>query len=980
MRKQLLLIQLTCSLLLAGTTGKVTGFVTDAETGDPLPGCNIIILGTDFGTATDLNGEYFILNIPPGNYSIKAQMIGYASQTFTDVQIKIDLTTRIDFPLTLQVLEGEEVTVTAERPTIQMDLTSSEARISSEQLDALPVNEIWDVINLQTGVTKDAGGGIHIRGGRSREIAYWVDGVSVTDSYDGGLSVAVDNNAIQELQVISGTFNAEYGQAMSGIINLVTKDGGREYEGYLSSYRAKYVTNDDLLKGKDKFSFRDDQNLEGSLSGPVPFFGNRLTFYTFGRLNKYRGWLYGWKIFDKWGNLQLDIDDQNNVIFNPKAVAMNSRQKMNSNSKLTLRINSAMKLRYSIISSFEEYQDYSHTAQYSPEGELRRFNTGFNQKLSFTHSLSSKSFYTIDFSEFSKKYQHYAFESANDPDYIDPYYFLHQEIVLGVSTFKIWGVDRSRFTRKTNTRVAKFDFTSQVNSIHQVKFGFEYREHNMYLDGYNIEDSDLTDTVFTVRVPGDFMVEKNEQNQWTVQDTSTGRYFGWEWNNLSQQDDKFYFDSRPGALSFIDYYNKYIQFGRGFYNEKPQEMSAYLQDKIEFKSVIINVGLRWDWFDANGVIPANPAEPYMGNPRNAALDSLSLEERKNINWSDYAVYYEGLLPDSAASLKKTTGWWTGTEIKSQLSPRFGVAYPISDKGVIHFSFGHFFQIPSFEHLFKDPGIKLAEESGKFGIFGNPDLKPQKTVMYELGLQQEIGYGISIDLTGYYRDVRDWVSTGIPIDLGGGTSYFTYINKDYSNVRGITLSLDRRFMQGYGFNINYTFQIAEGSNSNPDEEFGALQSNKEPVRAILPLEWDQTHTLNGAFFFGGKDWNLSLLGQFGSGYPYTPTQNTATTQGISVSTDLQRNSRRKPTTYNVDMNFQYALPLPTIEGYLFVKVFNLLDRRNELNVFSDTGTASKTYNIQGTDDDNRLNTIAEFYTHPEWFSAPRQVQIGLKFNF
>ncbi len=978
-------ITLTClsimGILLGGTTGKLTGIVSDAQSGDPLPGCNIIILGTEYGTATDINGEFFILNIPPGIYDVKALMIGYAAQTHTDVRINVDLTTRTNFSMSVEALEGQEVTVMAERKAIQMDLTSSEARVSSEELEAMPVNEIWDVINIQSGVTKDAGGGIHIRGGRSREVAYWVDGVSVTDSYDGGLSVAVDNNSIQELQVISGTFNAEYGQAMSGIINLVTKDGGSDYEGYFSSYTAKYYTDDDLYKGVSNFRWSDDRNIEGSLSGPVPFFGKKLSFYTFVRLNNSNGYLYGKKILTPWSlDLLVPIDEYGFPdLDEAESVPMNWRDKINTNSKLTFNLTNTMKLRYSIITSSEEYQDYNHNAQFQPYGELKRFNKGLNQKLGFTHSLSSKTFYTLDISQFSKEYKHYAFEDPFDERYIDPYYFFHQAIVLGPSTFKLWGVDMGRFTRKTVTNVAKFDFTSQLNSIHQLKFGLEYRQHDLSLDGYSINDGSLTDTVFTSRIPGYFEIEKDNASKWTVYDPVDSNYLGWDWNNTTGSSG-YTFNTESDARDFVDYYNKYVTFGRGHYNETPNEFSAYIQDKVEFESVIINMGVRYDRFDANGVYPTNPAEPYMGNPRNSALDSLSLDERKDLDWTDYAIYYEGLLPDSGVSLIGAKGWWTDTSVKQQLSPRFGVAYPITDKGVIHFSFGHFFQIPSFEDLYKDPGFKIAEESGKFGVFGNPDLEPQKTVMYELGLQQELVNGITMDITGYYRDVREWVSTGIPVDMGGGASYFTYVNKDYSNVRGLTLNLERRFSRGFGFNVNYTFQIAEGSNSNPDEEFGAIQDNKEPVRAILPLDWDQTHTMNGTFFVGGRDWSLSFIGQLGSGYPYTPTQNVATTQGISVSTDLPRNSRRKPLTYNLDMNFLYSLPIPYVESQLFVKMFNVLDQRNQLTVFSDTGVADETYDIQGTDDGSRPNSVNDFYIHSEWYSAPRHVQIGIKFNF
>ncbi len=977
MKSQLSIIFLITGLLFGGTTGKLTGIVTDAQTGDPLAGCNILVNGTDLGAASNVDGSFFILNISPGTYTVRAMMIGYSTQTIENISISVDLTTTLNIKMQIEALEGKEITVVAEKPAIRMDLTSAEARVSSKDMDALPVNELSDVINLQSGVTRDAGGGIHIRGGRQQEVAYWVDGVSVTDVYDGGLSVAVDNDAIQELQVISGTFNAEYGQAMSGIINLVTKDGSDHFQGYLSTYASRYTTGDKLLKGYEKFSFKDENNLEGSLSGPVPFLGRFLKFYTYGRVNRSNGWLYGWRIFDKWGRLLIPIDDQGNITWNQKSVPMNWRNKSNTNTKLTLKLSNSMKIRYNLMTSHEEYQDYAHNTQYSPDGELLHFNNGQNQKLSFTHQLSSRTFYTVDASRFYKEYHHYAFADPHSPNYIDPYYFLHQSVVLDPASFKIWGVNMGRFKRKTDTKVLKFDFTSQVNNLHQVKFGAEYRKHDLYLDSYSIQDASEVDTVFSIRIPGDFTVSQVGVDKWTIMDPVNGTYIGWGLN-ASTSETPYEFSTKSEANDFIHYYNKYVQFGRGYYHEQPEELSAYVQDKIEFKSVIINVGVRWDQFDANDYVPTNPAEPYMGNPRNAVLDSLTLEERKYVDWSTVMNDYKDILPDSAKSLANAKGWWKPTTIKSQVSPRLGVAYPITAKGVIHFSFGHFFQIPSFEDLYKDPGIKLAEESGKFGVFGNPNLKPQRTVMYELGLQQELIPGFSLDLTGYYRDVRDWVSTGIPVDLGGGTSYYTYINKDYSNVRGVTLNLNKRFSNSYGFSINYTFQIAEGSNSNPDQEFGALKDNAEPVRAILPLDWDQTHTINGSFFTGGKSWSLTLLGQFGSGYPYTPSQNVATTQGISVSTVLPTNSRRKPITYNLDLNFQYTLPIPGPESRLYVKIFNLTDRRNQNTVYGDTGTADRTYTIQGSGGD--YNTVAEFYSRPDWYSAPRQIQIGLKFNF
>ena len=212
--------------LAAGITGKIFGTITDASTGEPLIGCNVILQGTSFGAASNLDGTYIIINIPPGRYTVTASMIGYAKSNVTDVIVRSDLTTTINISITQEAISGDEVTVVAERPLITKDLTASTAIIDGGMIDKLPVTEVAEVLELQAGFVQG-----HLRGGRSGEVAYWVDGVPMTDVFDGGTIVDVNTSAISEMQVISGAFNAEYGQAMSGIVNIVTKDGSDTFKG-----------------------------------------------------------------------------------------------------------------------------------------------------------------------------------------------------------------------------------------------------------------------------------------------------------------------------------------------------------------------------------------------------------------------------------------------------------------------------------------------------------------------------------------------------------------------------------------------------------------------------------------------------------------------------------------------------------------------------------------------------------------------------
>ena len=314
-----------------------------------------------------------------------------------------------------------------------------------------------------------------------------------------------------------------------------------------------------------------------------------------------------------------------------------------------------------------------------------------------------------------------------------------------------------------------------------------------------------------------------------------------------------------------------------------------------------------------------------------------------------------------------------------------MASPISDRGVIHFAYGYFFKIPDFSLLYNNTEYKLSETGTNFGIFGNPDLKPETTVSYELGLRQEIASRTKLELKGFYRDARNYVSSGIPIDLGDGKNYYTYVNKDYSNSRGIILSLYRQFSNYVGWQFDYTYQIAEGSNSDPSEEFGAVLAGNEPTRSIIPLDWDQIHNLNGSASFGYKGWGANAIFQYGSGYPYTPVIANYEQQGEVLSNVLIRNSRRKPMSFRLDIKLFKHIQFSGMKGKLYINIYNLLDRRNEIIVYGDSGRAGETIEKNRAEiispfEPLRPNTINQFFNRPDWYDEPREIQLGLQFSW
>ncbi|MBN2601212.1 MAG: carboxypeptidase-like regulatory domain-containing protein, partial [Candidatus Marinimicrobia bacterium] len=234
---KLILLTLLAILPVFGqTTGKIAGKVYDEKTGEPLPGANIILMGTSFGSAADQNGDFYIINLSPGEYTVRVQMIGYKPVEIREIRVSVNRTEYLEITMETTVIEGETVVVTAQKISVRKDQTSTIKNVSADEIEMLPVESISDVVSMQAGIVRG-----HFRGGRPTEVSYMIDGIPVDEGYGGeGRSVDLEPEAIEDLEVITGTFNAEYGKAMSGIVNAVTKNGKNVFEGSVSSAMGNY--------------------------------------------------------------------------------------------------------------------------------------------------------------------------------------------------------------------------------------------------------------------------------------------------------------------------------------------------------------------------------------------------------------------------------------------------------------------------------------------------------------------------------------------------------------------------------------------------------------------------------------------------------------------------------------------------------------------------------------------------------------------
>jgi hypothetical protein len=603
--------------------------------------------------------------------------------------------------------------------------------------------------------------------------------------------------------------------------------------------------------------------------------------------------------------LILQRDAQGNIIGASVAddpVAMNGRTRYSGQIKLSYQISGSMKLALSGLGSKIDYRDYSHDWFLTPDGDVKKFDQGYNGALLLTHTIGATSFYTLGMSFFVKDFKEYLYEDPYDARYVTDPNVLNRNLYEYISK----GTNNHRFRRRTETAVAKFDYTDQISKLHQVKLGLEAKTHRLYLEDFNL-----------------------------TQDALTG--LG---PIIPPKDSPLYEE----------------------YTETPREFSFYIQDKLEYERMIVNIGVRFDYFDSRGVYPVDPQDPNVFLPQKEINKVRTLADRMST-------------------------WYKKATPKYSVSPRFGISYPITDQGVLHFSYGHFLQIPSFIHLYQKPGYKVTQASGVQGTWGNPDLEPQRTVMYEFGLQQQVSDVMTFDVTGFYRDTRDWVTTSSPIpvrDLNTYTSsYLTYVNRDYANSRGVTVTITKRKSDLWSLSLAYTFQAAEGNNSNPDDEAAAYRNNTEPARALTPLDWDQTHTANLTLGVGEDDWGVFLLGRYGSGLPYTPTINQAEGRGEDAARAVQRNSRRLPATYSLDLRVFKNVALGPLMTSVYVKVFNLFDQRNETGFYSQTGRATATVQALGAgniESAGRVNSVADYIVRPENFSEPREIQVGVELSF
>jgi outer membrane receptor protein involved in Fe transport len=556
-----LLAALAASGPAAAQTGKLSGRVTDAA-GQAIPGANVVLDGTTTGAATDVNGRYFILNIRPDTYTIRFSAVGFTTRLVEGVRVSTDLTTELDAVLPEAVIEGGEVVVQADRPIVDVTQTSQLAVIGREEIARLPVQDLAEVVNLQAGVVDG-----HFRGGRLGEVQFQVDGVTVNNPFNNDALLRIDRSLLQEVQVISGTFDAEYGQALSGVVNAVLRDGRQDrLEASAEGFLGDYISPSGPFPELGRLRPANRYNAQASVSGPLGIAGT--TFLASGQRLSDEGYLYGRRIF-----LPTDRGDFEAGEYEPSGdgalLPLGFAHEWGGLAKVTTRqLIPGVRLSYQALFNQAERKNRgtfagSYAYRLNPDGTRTQRQTALVHGLDVAQALSQSLFYEAAFRLNNVDYSDYAFEDLYDPRYLEAGPPRRDQNFEEGAVLQ--GVDPGRFTQTTRSTVFKGSVTWQATRGHLLKAGVE---------GQRARVAFGTPGGFLEGLGGGGFVPNDSLPEFQVR-----RY-------------------------------------------TPLQGAAFIQDRIELARLRVRVGLRAEVFDARTTVPSdlqNPANAISGAPESVPV-------------------------------------------------------------------------------------------------------------------------------------------------------------------------------------------------------------------------------------------------------------------------------------------------------------------------------------------------------------------------
>jgi outer membrane receptor protein involved in Fe transport len=951
-----LLILLVAPSIVAQTAkGRIEAKVVEAKTNEGMPGANVVVKGTYYGGSTNVDGVAKIENVNPGTYIVEVSLLGYKVVQFTNVKVEAGQTSRLTAKMEETVLAiDKEIVVVGEKPLFDIEETASKRSVGQVDIQAAALTKVENIVALQPGVVF-SDNEIHIRGGRTHEAALLLDGVSIQDPLAGtGFGLQVSPGSIQDVEVITGGYNAEYGQATSGIVNITTREGSETYSGSISYKLDHFGLN------KNSRSNWNTDNADLSLSGPEPitsyllpalgleipgkmsFFG---TLYA-KRSDDYLRWV---QLVDASGRPTSYVvqapDGLYSSIFKGSAWAPRRNNDYSMLAKITYKPTGTTKLSYSFSESIvinqntqtiqatldrvEPNPGYQYLFQFIPDSANTFTQRNIQHAISWTQTLSKETFYEVRLSRYTAHIRGDA-NGKSFTSYIEP-----QDIV----TFPIHYYNLGRDTVGVIPGDGFYDLGSP--STYRDQFATEYTIK-----------FDLTN----------YFSEKNK--------FKTG------------------LEMRFQNLQMVDIFKPWIKpqgFDNDIYNVDPALGALYAQDNITLKGMILNFGLRLDYW-----LPGKYVDDIAKNPSDTLIVSPAL--RKQYLDHTFSLF--------------------GRRVKARISPRLGISHPISDNQSLFFSYGHFSKFPRPQFVYS----KLSRSSvrSNTSAVGNPDLNPETTVSYELGVRNQLSGNDVLTITAYYKDIFDYITEKNILRTSGlsGSQYYAInLNFDYARTKGIEVEYKKRIGNWFRGSLSGSYSIATGKSSSPKDNIVSLQLGEPENIKERYLIWDRplqfSANLNFTvekgeplFGFGSgilDDYNLFVRIFFQSGKRYTPqyrvidpiTGNPAvdpSTQRPLYAPDLNRLNEGIGTNwFYIDLNFEKYFDLGFGKLVAAIEVQNLLDTKNAQIINPVTGRAYEYGDPTPSSYNDPLypqltGSVSPYPYDPARYKEPRTIRLSMAFRF
>jgi outer membrane receptor protein involved in Fe transport len=882
--------------LWGGTTGKIAGRVTDMANGEPYVGANVIIEGTAMGASTDADGNFTVLQVPPGVYGIQVRAMGFKTLTITDVRVRIDQTATVNFQIAQQVIPGEAVSVTAKKEVVKQDVATSVSSISGQEMQELPMNTIGGVAQLQAGVQD----GLVIRGGGADEALFQVDGITLRDPRNNKPITGIALSAIQEVSIERGGFNAEYGQVRSGLINVVTQEGSKTAYSGSATFKASSPGN--KFFGLSPFD-RNSMWLKPYLDGAVCWTGTDTPVeqggwdpYTRQQYPTFIGWnsisqklmndddpsndltpAAAKRLFE-WQHRRRPVTDQPDYSIDAGfggPVPLVGRPLGDLRFFTSYRSEREMLV---IPLSRDDYKDYDWslrlTSDVRPNIKLKlsgllgkSYNVAMNatdfQFTGPTWGLSSAvNWNPTDYIRTPLEIARVTNEQRSSRIFSDSwycpatvsYYSLAGQWTHALSPKTYYEINVEHLSRKYDTEPIAARNTAPVYEVFpgywadEAPFGFDPAPttgigDNMFFGGHSATVRDFS-KVHTTSVKGDLTSQVNFANL-----VKTGLEFEASTLNLNYGEVNFF----TGGRKFTKETNR------------PFRAAAYVQDKLETKGFILNAGLRLDYSNAN-----------------TQWVALGLFDPKFLG--------PEFNPAESYPTSKAKGQWS-------LSPRLSISHPITESSKLFFNYGHFKQLPSYEQIFRIG----RGSSGAANNIGDPNLILAKTVSYELGYDQSLFGDYLLQLAAYYHDIKDQQAFVNYISADGKVNYFRATNSSYEDIRGFEATVRKTAGRWWTAFANYTYEVSSSGLfgypvmfESPAEQTVWLDENRDIFQQVRPLPrpYARAHVsfhTPGAFgpeLLGMQplqDWSLTLIGEWRSGgyYSYNPNNVPGVSQNIKL---------------------------------------------------------------------------------------------------